>query len=87
MKTIYITKEQIDKIKDFELLSENKVPSAQDQVKNKVNAGVMDAVTACGTMEEGAEPESKTYELGKEKNGDYYHINEEEINFLLKTLF
>jgi hypothetical protein len=80
MKTIYITKEQINKIKDFELLSENKVQSAQDQVKNKVNAGVMDAVTACGTMEEGAEPESNKYELGVEKGGEIspnYHVNEE----------
>lgn len=85
MKTIYITEEQKNKIKDFETISERKVPSAQEQVP-KVNAGIMDAVTGCGTMEEGAEPESETYELGKEKNGDYYHINEDEIKFLLKTL-
>lgn len=31
---------------------ENKVPSAQDQVKGKVNAGIMDGVTSCGMMEE-----------------------------------
>lgn len=90
MKTIYITKEQINKIKDFELLSENKVPSAQDQVKNKVNAGVMDAVTACGTMEEGAEPESDKYELGVEKGGAIspnYHVNEEKEEKSFKKYF
>ncbi len=90
MKTIYITKEQISKIKDFELLSENKVPSAQDQVKNKVNAGVMDAVTACGTMEEGAEPESDKYELGVEKGGAIspnYHVNEEKEEDSFKKYF
>lgn len=32
------------------MIAEEKVPTAQEQVKNKVNAGVMDA--ACGTMEE-----------------------------------
>ena len=31
---------------------ENKTPSAQDQVKGKVNAGIMDGVTGCGMMEE-----------------------------------
>lgn len=90
MKTIYITKEQINKIKDFELLSENKVPSAQDQVKNKVNAGVMDAVTACGTMEEGAEPESDKYELGVEKGGAIspnYHVNESSDDSELESNF
>ena len=34
-------------------LNEQKVPSAQDQVHNKVNAGIMDAVTCGGMMEEG----------------------------------
>lgn len=90
MKTIYITKEQINKIKDFELLSENKVQSAQDQVKNKVNAGVMDAVTACGTMEEGAEPESDKYELGVEKGvaiSPNYHVNEEKEEKSFKKYF
>lgn len=63
-------------------LEENKnVPAAQDQVDNKVNAGVMDAVTACGTMEEGAEPESDEYTIGVEKDapvgGRYSHIDED----------
>lgn len=34
-------------------LAESKMPAAQDQVHNKVNAGIMDAVTAGGMMEEG----------------------------------
>lgn len=36
----------------FNKVMENKVPSAQDQVKGKVNAGIMDGVTGCGMMEE-----------------------------------
>ena len=36
----------------FSKVMENKVPSAQDQVKGKVNAGIMDGVTSCGMMEE-----------------------------------
>lgn len=36
-------------------LAESKIPSAQDQVHNKVNAGIMDAVTGGGMMEEGQE--------------------------------
>ena len=36
----------------FSKVMENKVPSAQDQVKGKVNAGIMDGVTGCGMMEE-----------------------------------
>lgn len=60
-------------------IQESEKPAAQDQVDNKVNAGIMDAVTAGGTMEEGAEPESDKYEIGSEKDGDinpYYHVNE-----------
>lgn len=83
MKTIYITEAQKGKIEE----TESKAKSAQDQVHNKVNAGIMDAVTCGGTMEEGAEPEAITYEIGKEKNGDCYHINEEEIKLLVKMLF
>ena len=58
MRTIYITDGQIDMIKRslnegaFSKVMENKVPSAQDQVKGKVNAGIMDGVTGCGMMEE-----------------------------------
>ena len=58
MRTIYITDGQIDMIKRslnegaFSKVMENKVPSAQDQVKGKVNAGILDGVTGCGMMEE-----------------------------------
>ena len=58
MRTIYITDGQIDMIEHslnegaFNMVAENKVPSAQDQVKGKVNAGIMDGVTGCGMMEE-----------------------------------
>ena len=62
MRTIYITNGQIDMIGRslnegaFNKVVENKVPSAQDQVKGKVNAGIMDGVTGCGMMEEEMEP-------------------------------
>lgn len=58
MRRIYITNGHIDMIKRslsegaFNKVVENKVPSAQDQVKGKVNAGIMDGVTGCGMMEE-----------------------------------
>ena len=58
MRRIYITDGQIDMIKRslnegaFSKVVENKVPSAQDQVKGKVNAGIMDGATGCGMMEE-----------------------------------
>lgn len=58
MRTIYITDGQIDMIKRslnegaFSKVMENKVPYAQDQVKGKVNAGIMDGVAGCGMMEE-----------------------------------
>ena len=58
MRRIYITDGQIDMIGRslnegaFNMVAENKVPSAQDQVKGKVNAGIMDGVTGCGMMEE-----------------------------------
>lgn len=40
-------KEELEKLH----LAENKVPAAQDQVKKRVNAGIMDAI--CGGMSEG----------------------------------
>ena len=58
MKTIYITNGQIDMIGRslnegaFNKVVENNVPSAQDQVNGKVNAGIIDGVTGCGMMEE-----------------------------------
>ena len=58
MRRIYITDGQIDMIERslnegaFNKVVENKVLSAQDQVKGKVNAGIMDGVTGCGMMEE-----------------------------------
>ena len=56
-----------------------KKPSAMAQVHNKVNAGIMDAVT-CGGMCEAAEPEDEEYVIGGENDapvgGRYYHVNE-----------
>ena len=72
-----------EELRQLRLDESKKVPSAQDQVKNKVNAGVMDVVTTCGTMEEGAEPESDKYELGVEKGeaiSPNYHVNESSKN-------
>ena len=58
------------------MLGEEKTPSAMDQVGNKVNAGVMDAVTGGGMME-GAEPETDEYTIGGEGgNNEYFHVNE-----------
>ena len=53
-----------------------KKPSAMAQVHNKVNAGIMDAVT-CGGMCEAAEPEDEEYEIGMEEDGlePYGHVN------------
>lgn len=68
MRTIYITDRQIDMIERslnegaFNKVMENKVPSAQDQVKGKVNAGIMDGVTGCGMMEEEMLCETPTIE-------------------------
>ena len=62
-------------------IRESKKEPAQKQVGGKVNAGIMDAVTCGGTMEEGAEPESNKYGIGpsKKDNGisPYYHVNED----------
>lgn len=69
-----------EELRRLNMVEENtNKPSAMDQVHNKVNAGVMDAVTGCGTMEEGAEPESDEYSIGGEGgNNDYFHaLNEE----------
>ena len=81
MKTLIITESQKEGIKRFlyeKSLDEKKVPSAQDQVHNKVNSGIMDVVTACGTMEEGAEPESDNYKIGFEDGSfsNFGHISE-----------
>ena len=58
------------------MLNEDETPSAMDQVDNKVNAGVMDAVTGGGMME-GADPETDEYTIGSEGgNNDYFHVNE-----------
>ena len=46
------------------------------QVHNRVNAGIMDAVT-CGGMCEAAEPEDEEYEIGMEEEGgpsNYGHV-------------
>ena len=57
---------------------ENKKPSAMAQVHNRVNAGIMDAVT-CGGMCEAAEPEDEEYEIGMEEDGlePYAHVVKE----------
>ena len=84
MKTIYITEEQKNEIKRAELLFEKKKPTPQEQVHNKVNSGIMDAITGCGAMEEGAEPGGPdVFMLGPEKSMDlnpYYHVNEGKEN-------
>lgn len=72
-----------DELHALRLDESKKVPAAQDQVGKKVNAGIMDAVTVCGTMEEGSEPESNEYNLGVEDDGAIspnYHVNEEKDN-------
>ena len=45
-------------------LSESKTPSALDQVNNKVNAGIMDAVTCGGMMEENEQWRVETWYRG-----------------------
>ena len=56
----------------------SKKPSAMAQVHNRVNAGIMDAVTCCG-MCEAAEPEDEEYEIGMEDDGlePYGHVVKE----------
>ena len=86
MKTIYITESQKHKIAE----AESKIPSAQDQVHNKVNSAFMDAATMGGTMEEGAEPEANEYKLGVEDGGEIspnYHVNESLKNSELEKNF
>ena len=92
MREIYITEQQCLLIKDFIKENSKKVPSAQDQVGNKVNAGIMDAV-ACGGMCEGAEPEADEYHIGMENdsNLEYGHVNEDindsEYEPYIKSMF
>lgn len=81
MKTLVITEGQKERIKRFlyeNSLDGKKVSSAQDQVHNKVNSGIMDIVTGCGAMEEGAEPESDRYNIGFEDGSfsNFGHISE-----------
>jgi hypothetical protein len=65
------------------MLGEDKVPSAMDQVDNKVNAGVMDAVTGGGMME-GAEPESDEYTIaGEGGNNENFHVNERKKSLMI----
>ena len=77
MRTIYITDGQIDMIERslnegaLNKVVENKTPSAQDQVKGKVNAGIMDGVTGCGMMEEETLCETPTIE-GVTKDADSF---------------
>ena len=78
MKEVFITNKQYDIIKNF-LNEDSKppIPTPQDQVKNHINAGIMDAIT-CGGMCEGAEPEADKYYIGMENNSnfEYGHVNE-----------
>ena len=68
MRTIYITDGQINMIGRslnegaFNKVVEDKTPSVQDQVKGKVNAGIMDGVTGCGMMEDEMLCETPTIE-------------------------
>lgn len=77
MRTILITEEQA-KILSFlgndnhMTIKENKTPSIYDQVK-KVNSGLMD--NAAFSMEENTQIENDKYKIGKELNGDFYHIS------------
>ena len=78
MREIYITEAQHDFIRDFiKETSRKNMPSAQDQVNNKVNAGIMYNITG-GGMYEGAEPESDNYNIGFEgdSNLEYGHVFE-----------
>ena len=62
-------------------IRESKAKPAQKQVNGKVNSGIMDAITAGGTMEEDANPNSDRYTVGplKKDNGisPCYHVDEE----------
>lgn len=77
MRTIYITDGQINMIGRslnegaFNKVVEDKTPSVQDQVKGKVNAGIMDGVTGCGMMEEETLCETPTIE-GVTKDADSF---------------
>lgn len=80
MREIFITNKQSELLKSIiqeNNTSKSHIPTAQDQVKNKVNASIMDAVT-CGGMYEGAEPESNEYNIGMEYNSNmnYGHVFE-----------
>lgn len=74
MRRLILTQAQIDEIK------KKKDCSAMAQVGNKVNAGIMDGITAGGMFEEGAEPEANIYTIGPSKSdtsiSPYYHVNE-----------
>lgn len=85
MKEIFITYSQKE-ILENKLREENSVPAAQDQVKKKVNSGIMDAV-AGGDMCEGAEPESDNYNIGMENNSnlEYGHVFESQDEFNYNT--
>ena len=70
-------------------MKNKKTITPQDQVKNRVNAGIMDAVTMGGMMGENSNPiEDDRYTIGMESNGDFAHINEnDENNFLDVDMF
>lgn len=77
LKSIYLTREQADRLREIVLNEGGSVPCAQDQVGNKVNAGVMDAVVSGGMCEDGAQDDR--YAIGAEGgNNDYFHVVSEE---------
>lgn len=79
MRRLILTQEQINEIKKHKR-RRKKDCSAMAQVGNKVNAGIMDGITAGGMFEEGAEPEANMYSVGPTKTdknvSPYYHVNE-----------
>lgn len=82
LKSIYLTREQADRLREIVLNEGGSVPCAQDQVGNKVNAGVMDAVVS-GGMCEGEGADSDEYILGSEGgNNEYFHVvNEDMVHY------
>lgn len=51
-REIYISEAQYEALKKYQLSEKKEKISAQSQVGGKVNAGIMDAITGCGMMEE-----------------------------------
>lgn len=85
LRNIYLTREQADRLREIILNEGDSVPCAQDQVGNRVNAGVMDGIVQGGINEEGGTERDK-YMIGAEDgNNGYFHAvcegSEERFNF------